>query len=168
MRKMSILIAALSVTIIAGCSSSSNTKPAVTTPGPKCKNNVCVRAVMATTDAGYLAVRFVLTDQDGKVDAFRPPRFDDANLSFELIHVESAGAEKSISRSQRAGRDMDCFASDRFQEFKGQLIGVCGFLVPLTTATAPVQAGDKLALLLISCGLGRIADDYLFSHRFAP
>jgi hypothetical protein len=146
MRKTIILIAAL--IMISGCSPVSGETSSLTTPTPKCKNNACVRAVMVTTGSGLLAVRFVLTDQNGKVDVTNPPRFDADNLSFEVSVINSNGAEKSVLNEQRSGRDIDCFASDRFQEFDGQLIGICGFIVPSTTAAAGVQAGDKLKVSL--------------------
>jgi hypothetical protein len=103
---------------------------------------------MVTTANGALFVRFVLTDQNGKVDAINPPRFGADNLSFEISLLDSNGTEKSIFSEQRSGQDIDCFASDRFQEFGGQLIGVCGFIVPSAAGATSVQVGDKLKISL--------------------
>ncbi|HTP06852.1 MAG TPA: hypothetical protein VMP08_01280 [Anaerolineae bacterium] len=148
MLAMVISIMVLLTLVIAGCVSTSAATPPLTTPTPKCRNNACVRAVMVTTANGALFVRFVLTDQNGNVDATNPPRLGADNLSFEISLLDSNGTEKSIFNEQRSGQDIDCFASDRFQEFDGQHIGVCGFIVPAAAGATSVQVGDKLKISL--------------------
>ncbi len=150
MRNLPNFIACLALLALSACSAPANRTPIpVTTPTPRCKDNVCIQqVVVSANEASDLFVEFVLTDQDGKVDAAHPPLFTQDWLSTQAYRLEADQAEKTVFDQLEPGSDYMCDVSTRYQWAIGQLTAVCSLYIPQAGTSTKVQVGDRLKVKL--------------------
>lgn len=160
MRNSTTLIAYLALLIVSACSSSSSITPApLTTPTPRCKDDVCIQQVVVlANDTGDLFIHFVLTDQAGKVDAAHPPVFTQDWLSTQVYRLEPDQTEKVVFDQLAPGTDYSCDVSTKYQWAIGQPIAVCGLYVPPAGMAAKAQTGDRLRVKLVEFDFEQVVE----------
>ena len=150
MRKFSSVIGLLMLLVISACSSSSSaTSVTPTTSAPHCKDGVCVKNVIVNRlDDGELSVLFVVTDQDGKVNAARPPRFTQDLLGVQAYLLASDKSEKLAFGQSLPGQEFICWVTNTASWTKGQLSAACALPPTQADMLVNVHAGDRLKVKL--------------------
>jgi hypothetical protein len=148
MRKTFLFILVLVVPMLAGCFSSLTAKPALTTPMPKCKDNVCVQESMVLVDDQMIYAVFLITDQAGKVNADNSPQLNAELISGSVYRTGSDGVEKKIFGITQAGQEYYCMTSNQTALFPDKVVTLCGFSAPQTIVPVKVQNGDIVRVAL--------------------
>jgi len=150
MQKSTFILALVTLLLISACSSSGGaTSVPPTTPTLHCKDKVCIqRVIVFAEDTGDLTGVFVLTDQDGKVNAAYPPRFTQDFLSVQGYRIGPDQTEKLAFGQNQASEEFVCGVGDKAAWTHGQLSAACIFSVAQGSTLVKVQAGDHLKVKL--------------------